>query len=139
MADDKNRITLLLVGETQVGKTSIYERFLHNKFTEKMCATILVDFEINKQFKYKKNVYNIDLYDTAGQERFRDAITNYYKKAQGIFVVFDLTNEDSFKAIKDWLNLIKDNAPSAKIIFLGNKAELKKKELERVKKKLKQN
>ena len=129
MANEENRIKLVLVGETQVGKTSIYKRFLHNGFTEKMCATIVGDAEYNKQFKYKKNVYNIDLYDTAGQERFRDAITNYYKKAQGIFVVFDLTNEDSFKAIKDWLNLIKVNAPSAKIIFLGNKAELKKKEL----------
>ena len=123
MADD---IKILLVGETDVGKTSIFERFLHNKFTEKMSASTSGEIE-NKQFKYKKNVYNIDLYDTAGQERFRSTFTNYFKVVQGIFVIFDLTNENSFKAIKGWLELIKVNAPSAKIIFLGNKADLKEK------------
>ena len=127
MANEENRIKLVLVGETQVGKTSIYKRFLHNGFTEKMCATIVGEAEYNKQFKYKKNVYNIDLYDTAGQERFRSTFTRVFKEAQGIFVVFDLTNEYSFEAIKGWLQLIKDKAPSAKIIFLGNKADLKEK------------
>ena len=123
MADD---IKILLVGETDVGKTSIFERFLRNRFTEKMSASTCGEIE-SKQFKYKKNVYNIALLDTPGQERFRDTIKYYYKEAQGIFVVFDLTNENSFKAIKGWLELIKVNAPSAKIIFLGNKADLKEK------------
>ena len=126
MADDKNRIKLMLVGETDVGKTSIFERFLHNQFTEKINSSVGFDYE-SKQFKYKKNVYNIDLYDTAGQERFRSTFTRVFKEAQGIFVVFDLTNENSFEAIKGWLELIKVNAPSAKIIFLGNKADLKEK------------
>ena len=128
MADDKNRIKLMLVGETDVGKTSIFERFLHDQFTEKINSSVGFDYE-SKQFKYKKNVYDIDLYDTAGQERFRSTFTRVFKEAQGIFVVFDLTNENSFKAIKGWLELIKVNAPSAKIIFLGNKADLKEKRI----------
>ena len=135
MADD---IKILLVGETDVGKTSIFERFLRNRFTEKMSASTGGEIE-SKQFKYKKNVYNIALLDTPGQERFRDTIKYYYKEAQGIFVVFDLTNENSFKAIKVWLELIKVNAPSAKIIFLGNKAELKKKRIKMTKEDIEKN
>ena len=138
MADDKNRIKLMLVGETDVGKTSIFERFLHNQFTEKINSSVGFDYE-SKQFKYKKNVYNIDLYDTAGQERFRSTFTRVFKEAQGIFVVFDLTNENSFEAIKGWLELIKVNAPSAKIIFLGNKADLKEKRIGMNKKDIEEN
>ena len=79
MADDKNRIKLMLVGETDVGKTSIFERFLHNQFTEKINSSVGFDYE-SKQFKYKKNVYNIDLYDTAGQERFRSILREFLKR-----------------------------------------------------------
>ena len=79
MANEENRIKLVLAGESDVGKTSIYERFLHNKFSEKMSASIGIDFE-SKQFKYKKNVYNIDLYDTAGQERFRSILREFLKR-----------------------------------------------------------
>ena len=129
MADDENRIELMLVGETDVGKTSIFEKFLHNEFPEKINSSVGVDFE-SKQFKYKKIEYNIDLYDAAGQERFRDIITGFFKKIQGFFIVFDLTNQNSFNSIQAWLEIIKDKAPSAYIIFLGNKVDLKEKRID---------
>ena len=138
MADDKNCTKILLVGETDVGKTAIFERFLHNTFTEKMSATIGIDFE-RKKIKYKNMDYTIDLFDTAGQERFRDIAKNFYNKAQGIFVVFDLTNKDSFDAIQAWLERIKENNPLAYIIFLGNKADLTTKRIKMTKENIEEN
>ena len=138
MADDENRIELMLVGETDVGKTSIFEKFLHNKFYEKINSSVGVDFE-SKQFKYKKIEYNIDLYDAAGQERFRDIITRFFKKIQGFFIVFDLTNQNSFNSIQAWLEIIKDKAPSAYIIFLGNKVDLKEKRIDMNKEDIEEN
>ena len=129
MADDKNCIKILLVGESDVGKTSIFEKFLHNKFSEKISASTGVDFG-GKKIKYKNMDYNIDLFDTAGQESFRDISKIYYANAHGIFVVFDLTNQNSFNSIQAWLEKIKENNPLAYIIFLGNKVDLKEKRID---------
>ena len=126
--DKKNEIKLLLLGETDVGKTSIFERFVHNKFKEKISASIGVDFEA-KPFKYKNKTYSIHLFDTAGQERFRSIINNFFRMGQGFFVVFDLTNENSLNAVKEWIDTIKEFSEDPRIIILGNKDDLAKKKM----------
>ena len=69
------------------------------------------------------------MFDAAGQERFRSIIDNYYKKIQGFFIVFDLTNENSLNEVTNWVDTIQNNCTDPKIILLGNKKDLKKKRL----------
>ena len=130
---DKNpkefdNIKLLLLGDTNVGKTSIFERFIKGTFTEIKGASIGIDFE-TKPFKYKNTNYTIDLYDTAGQERFRSITKVYYKNGEGYFIVFDLTNENSLNSIQYWIDSIKEHSQVSKYIILGNKDDLKGKKL----------
>ena len=132
MTDNKltkiNNYKLLLLGDTNVGKTSIFERFIKGTFTEIKGASIGIDFE-TKPFKYKNTNYTIDLYDTAGQERFRSITKVYYKNGEGYFIVFDLTNENSLNSIQYWIDSIKEYSEESKFIILGNKDDLKDKKI----------
>ena len=128
MADNTvpEKYKLLLLGDTNVGKTSIFNRFIYNRFEENQGASIGVDFS-TKNYKYKNKNYSITLFDTAGQERFRSIIQGYYRIGEGIFVVFDLTNQNSLNSIPTWIESIKENNGESKFIILGNKDDLKNK------------
>ena len=125
-------IKIVLLGQTGVGKTSIIRRFVDNKFEDKISATIAIDYEM-KPMEYKKKSYQIQIFDTAGQERFKNIKEAYYRMGNGFFVVFDLTNEDSLNAIKDWIEEIKEKCqdPEPKLIILGNKEDLKKNRIDK--------
>ena len=122
--DAPEQIKLIFLGETGVGKTSIFTRYITGKFDENRIASIGVDFE-TKPLKYKGKSYIIQLFYTAGQERFRSIINGYYNMAKGIFIVFDLTNENSLNSIDYWVNNVKENNQEGKIVILGNKSDLK--------------
>ena len=123
-------IKLLVLGEAGVGKTSIIQKFATNTFEEKLTATIGIDF-LSKKIKYKNKTYQFRLIDTAGQERFHHIIDSYYHMGDVFFVVFDLTNEDSLNAISKWIDEIKEKRgdPDPKIIIIGNKDDLKDKQI----------
>ena len=118
-------IKILLLGETNVGKSSIFNRFIYNKYKKVIGSTIGVDFE-TKTIQYKDNSYLIRLFDTAGQERFRSISQNFYLVGEAYFIVFDLTNENSLNAIPYWINSLKEKTDNYNnIIILGNKDDLK--------------
>ena len=123
-------IKLLVLGEAGVGKTSIIQKFATNTFEEKLTATIGIDF-LSKKIKYKNKTYQFRLIDTAGQERFHHIIDSYYHMGDVFFVVFDLTNENSLNAITKWIDEIKEKCdnPDPKIIIIGNKDDLKDKQI----------
>ena len=128
MADNTvpEKYKLVLLGDTNVGKTSIFNLFINGKFEESKGSSIGVDFS-TKNYKYKNKNYSITLFDTAGQERFRSIIQGYYHMGQGIFLVFDLTNNNSLNSIPTWIESIKENNEESKYIILGNKDDLKNK------------
>ena len=117
------QIKLVLLGDSNVGKTSIFKRYIYKKLDNKIGATIGVDFE-TKDFIYKDKNYKIVLYDTAGQERFRSITNAYFKTGNGYFIVFDLTNEDSLKSVKEWIESLREANDKCKILILGNKDDL---------------
>ena len=117
------QIKLVLLGDSNVGKTSILKRYINKKLDNKIGATIGVDFE-TKYFIYKNKNYKIVLYDTAGQERFRSITQAYFKTGDGYFIVFDLTNEDSLKSVKEWIQSLREANDKCKIVILGNKDDL---------------
>ena len=127
--DDEQNLKLveykiILVGDSGVGKTSILKKFINNEFNEDIKCTINIDF-FSKSIKIDKNLYtNLKIYDTAGQEKYRALIKQYYQGTDGIILVFDLTNENSFNKLKSWINEVRDNTEKAQIILVGNKADL---------------
>ena len=122
------KISIILVGDTNVGKTSIFKRYYNKEFKESKNATIGVEFQ-SKEFKYNGKKYSIQIFDTAGQERFRSLTESYFHLGDGAFVVFDLTNKNSLISISEWVKDVKEKKPDIKMLILGNKDDLKNKQI----------
>ena len=115
---------VLLLGNSDVGKSSLILRYVDQVWNEVFVPTIGVDFKVktltidNKQIK-------MQIWDTAGQERFRNVISSYFKGSHCILLVYDITNRDSFKNLENWLIEIEKNASENVLkILIGNKNDL---------------
>lgn len=117
---------IILIGDSGVGKTSLMKRYTDHVFTKSGSSTIGVDFKIKTVTLNSKKI-KLQIWDTAGQERFRAIVAHYYRGAHGIFLVFDVTNKDSFEHLKDWMSELekRDVSKSTEIIILGNKIDNK--------------
>ena len=124
-SEPSNIFKILTIGESGVGKTCILRRFVENKFLKNHLATIGIDFK-TKTLNINNQEIKLKIWDTAGQERFRNITTQYYKGADGIVLVFDVTDEASFEKIKDWMDQILSNTNKDEIclILLGNKCDV---------------
>ncbi len=105
--DSIESMSFVVVGDCLVGKTYFLNRVI-GKFEEIPLATIGIDKEI-KHFKIEEDIMKITLWDTAGQERFRNLPRKYYQISDGIFLLFDITNEETFNNLNKWLKDIKQN------------------------------
>ena len=114
---------IILLGETNAGKTTLFNKFTLDKNSYNYISTITVDNE-TKTIEYKNKKYSITLYDTAGQERFRSITQAYYHMADGFFIMFDITDEKSLLAVKNWINEIQNSNFSKIFLILGNKDDL---------------
>ena len=121
--DSQISIKLLVLGDSAVGKTSILIRYVENNFDECCISTLGVDYKV-KYIKYKNIKIKLQLWDTSGEEKYRSISTNLIRNTQGLLIVFDLTNKDSFQNIKDWINAAEDYNPNLKKILIGNKLDL---------------
>jgi len=119
---------IILIGDSGVGKTSLMNRYKDNTYESGNAATIGVDFVIKNITIGDKKV-KLQIWDTAGQERFRAIVSNYYRGANGILIVFDTLNKESFIHLKDWIEELKKQIllKSAEIRILGNKIDDKEK------------
>ena len=117
------KCSIILLGDTEVGKTSIFNRYINDKFEENNNASIGVEFTL-KSYKYKDKNYSLQIFDTAGQERFRSITQSYYRLGDGVFIIFDLTNKKSLDSIKDWIKSLNEFNKKIKIMILGNKDDL---------------
>ena len=114
---------IILLGETNSGKTTLFNKFIYNKDKYNYISSITVDDD-TKNLTYKNNNYSITLYDTAGQERFRSITKAYYHMADGFLLMFDITDENSLLAVKNWIEDIKSFNNSNIFLILGNKDDL---------------
>ncbi|OMJ91514.1 hypothetical protein SteCoe_5884 [Stentor coeruleus] len=115
---------LLLIGDSGVGKSSVLLRFADNTYTESFISTIGVDFKI-KTVEIEHKIFKLQIWDTAGQEKFRTITSSYYRGAHGIIVVFDVTNKDSFLNVGNWMNEItKYASDNVNKLLIGNKTDL---------------
>jgi len=115
---------IVIIGDSGVGKSNIFNRFIKDEFNMDSKATIGVEFSA-KNITINDKVIKAQVWDTAGQERFRALAKNYYRGAVGALVVYDITNYESFKNAEKWLREVKEHAePHLVTLFIGNKCDL---------------
>lgn len=124
---NQNKVILykiVVVGDSSVGKSTILKRLVEEKFYEDIHATIGVEI-FSYSLKAGNENVKLQIWDTAGLERFRSIATAYFRHAVGAVLVFDLTNSYSFKTLNKWINEITSLcAPNAYIVLVGNKNDL---------------
>ena len=118
---------VLLLGDSSVGKTCFLLRYCDKSFQEAHLSTIGLDYRLKSmKLKNGKNI-KLQIWDTAGQDRFRAITKNYYKGANGILLIYDVTNIQTFENVKNWISQIREEAnPNVVIYLVGNKIDLEK-------------
>lgn len=117
-------IKLILLGDISVGKSSIIGRYIDNSFSDDYQCTLKVEMktkiiDIDLDTKVKMNIW-----DTVGQEKFRNLTKQYYRNCQGAIIVFDLTRKDSFDGVQKWIDDLEDYNANIPILIVGNKSDL---------------
>jgi small GTP-binding protein len=123
---NKNKldIKIITLGDSHVGKTSLIIKYIENKFSTTFVTTMGFDIK-NKQITLKDGTEaKLMIFDTAGQERFKSLAENYIKKANGILLVYDISEKQSFQNIENWMESIRENSNESPIILIGNKSDL---------------
>ncbi|MFX1475829.1 MAG: Rab family GTPase [Promethearchaeota archaeon] len=115
---------VVLVGDAEVGKTSLTTRFAYGTFTDQYISTLGVDFVV-KTLSLKEYIIKLQVWDTAGQERYAGIRPIYYRGAKGAVLIFDLTRRQTFLNVEKWIEQIHRYAsPGIPIILVGNKLDL---------------
>ena len=118
-------LKFIIIGESSVGKSNIVSKFKDNIFDEKTHPSIGVQFII-RNIEIDNTIFRIQLWDTAGQENFRSMTKIYYKNSSCAFVVYDITERETFNNLEIWINECKKVAPETIIfVLIGNKSDLK--------------
>eukprot|EP01101_Sappina_pedata_P012866 TRINITY_DN9216_c0_g1_i1.p1 TRINITY_DN9216_c0_g1~~TRINITY_DN9216_c0_g1_i1.p1 ORF type:complete len:216 (-),score=46.10 TRINITY_DN9216_c0_g1_i1:25-633(-) len=124
MMDEHDHVfKILLVGDAGVGKTSLLLRFIDDSYTEAFISTVGSEY-LTKNITYEGMSIQLQIWDTAGAERFRTITSSYYRAAHGIILVYDVTNEKTFQSMRHWLNEAQRYAyESVSKILVGNKCD----------------
>ena len=118
-------LKLIMLGDSGVGKTSILARYINNEFSDSLKCTISLENKF-KVIDVGHNQYvKLNIWDTAGQEKYKSFTRSYYTDSQGVIIVFDLSNHDTFEGLEYWIKELKDYAPqNIEILIVGNKSDL---------------
>ncbi|XP_069490506.1 ras-related protein Rab-18-like [Ambystoma mexicanum] len=125
-------LKLLMIGESGVGKSSLLLRFTDDTFDKQIGATIGVDFKV-KRLIVDGNQVKLAIWDTAGQERFRTLTPSYYRGAQGVILVYDVTRRETLQKLVIWLNELDTYSTKANMVkmLVGNKIDKTDREVDR--------
>ena len=116
------RLKIVVAGEGGVGKTSLLNRYVSNKFLENMKMTIGTDF-FTQVLDYDGWIVKLQFWDFGGEKCFRFLLPGYCKGARGVLLAFDLTEFTTLLGLKEWLQLIRENTTNPVIILVGTKAD----------------
>ena len=116
---------ILLLGDSEVGKSCFLMRYSENVFIENYITTIGLDYKLKTVKLDTGKTIKVQLWDTAGQDKYRTIAKNYYKGSHGILLLYDITKQSSFDNIREWVRDIKEEVNEKAILFLiGNKIDM---------------
>ena len=121
--ENEERINIMTLGNSEVGKTCYILKYTENFFQELYLTTVGIDFKVKTETINDKQ-YKLFFYDTTGQEKYKSIALNIIRNAQGIILMYDITNKKSFESIPDWIKSIRDSkGENFPMILLGNKLD----------------
>lgn len=124
MDKKEDKIKLMIIGNHAVGKSSILLKYTKNEFDPKIIGTTGVDLK-KKYFEHEGKTYVVNVFDSAGHERFRHITYSYLKNADGLMLVYDVTDQKSCEDIATWMRDIKEKKGEMEnIVVAGNKSDL---------------
>lgn len=116
---------ILIVGDINTGKTAILDQFTNGHFDHTYISTIGIDFNVKIVALDKDTKVKLQIWDTCGQERFRALTRSYYRNAQAIIIVYDITSRESFEKSKVWIKEVDHYVDkSVLVVLVGNKTDL---------------
>lgn len=121
-----NIFKLLVIGESGVGKTCLIMRFADNTFSEQYLSTIGVDFKV-KEITVDDQKVKLQIWDSAGQDRFKNITSSYYKNSNGIIVVYDITRRETYEKAAQWIEDVRAKTAETggmQLMLVGNKSDL---------------
>ena len=124
--DNNEKIRIMLIGDANVGKTSIIKKYCLDEFSQAYVTSIGLDFQI-KFLDINQTKIKLQIWDTTSHERYQFLSKNYFNTSEGFIIVYDITNRKSFENVSFWVNQITEMAPNyTKCILFGNKCDLNK-------------
>ena len=127
-ADYDYLMKIIVAGNSGCGKSYLLQQYVDKCFNETFIATIGVDFKIKQISLNSGKTAKLQIWDTAGQERFRTIVASYWRGADGVVFVFDITDKHSFESVKQWAEEVERYAsPKIQKILVGNKSDLTQK------------
>ncbi|KAF7261713.1 hypothetical protein EG68_01056 [Paragonimus skrjabini miyazakii] len=117
---------IILIGDTGVGKSSFMHQFCDGVFYPRLRATVGVDFR-TRNLRLDRTVYSIQLWDTAGQEKYRSIVRTYFRKVDGVIIMYDVTAPSTFRNVRSWMEQLSESSNGNKVpvIIVGNKIDLR--------------
>lgn len=121
-------IKVIIIGDSQTGKTSLLLRHTNGEFVSDVTSTIGIDYR-SSSYIYNDRHYMMQIWDTAGQERFHDIVRGYYRNVHAAIIVFDLSNRKTFESIPKWHGQLHENVTAGSalapiVILVGNKSDI---------------
>jgi small GTP-binding protein len=120
---EEHRFKIVMIGDSGVGKTAVVSRMSHSAFLPNHVPTVGSQF-VTIEFTVEEQHLIFEVWDTAGQEVYRSLVGFYARDAKGAFLVFDVTSQNSFASLPNWIKFIQSESPAVKVIIFGNKTDL---------------
>ena len=124
MSKKEAKYKILILGDSKVGKSCFLTRYADNTYKEDYLSTIGMDYKIKNYELEDGRIIKLYIWDTAGQDKFRSITSNYYKGADGIILIYDITDRKTFNSVRNWINNIQEEAPDkVALVLAGNKVD----------------
>jgi len=124
-SDFETLLKICIIGDSSVGKTNVIFKFIEGQFSPLHVATIGFDYKSKIiTLPTSKKKVKLQIWDTAGQEKYMSMNKSLFQRVQGIILMYDITNRETFERLQIWLNLIKQMTNEIPIILVGNKLDL---------------
>ena len=118
------RHKIIFIGDSCTGKTSIINRIIDNPFNDSYEVSIGIDF-MSKNIKFRGQTIKIQIWDSAGQEKYKGLIPSYIKNSSIVFVVYDISNRSTFENVPNWISFVND-IEKTNMVLCGNKTDLQR-------------